>query len=60
MEKLLTLKEVAERLRVGRTTVWKLRRSGALPTVRIGRKVLVDARDLEAFIQERKSRRVKT
>lgn len=34
---LMTVEEVAARLRVGKSQVWRLARSGALPTVRVGR-----------------------
>lgn len=36
---LLTEREVIERLRIGRTTLWRLRRDGKLPSVNIGRAV---------------------
>jgi excisionase family DNA binding protein len=48
--RLLSLAEARARTSLGRTYLWELTRSGQLPTVRIGRRVLIDERDLDAFI----------
>ena len=50
---LFSLKEVAERLRISRTSVWRLVRRRDLPIVRIGSRRLVRSEDLEAFIASR-------
>ena len=48
---LLTVAEVAERLRLGRATVYRLVSSGALKTVRIGRARRVAVHDLREFVE---------
>jgi excisionase family DNA binding protein len=47
---LLTVPEVAQRLSLGKTQVWKLVRSGELPSVRSGRSVRVSVAALYAWI----------
>lgn len=51
MPELLTTKEADAVLRVGSTRGWQLRARGELPIVKIGRRVLVARRDLDAFIE---------
>ncbi|MDQ7041120.1 MAG: helix-turn-helix domain-containing protein [Rhodothermus sp.] len=60
MVRLLPLKEVQQRLNVCRTTLWKLRKSGQLPSVQIGRRVLIDERDLDRFIQQTKAAQLRS
>ena len=48
---LLTIREVAARLRVCRATAYKLCERGELPHLRIANAIRVDQRDLEAFLQ---------
>ena len=48
---LLTATEVAQKLRLGTSTVYQLMQRGELPTVRIGRSVRVRLEDLHAFIE---------
>ena len=55
---LLTLAEVAERLRVSRRTVERLITAGRIRPVRIGRRVLVTERELGAFVASCAGRRV--
>ena len=43
----LTVPEVAERLRLSRTTVYRMLRRGELPMVRLGRSWRVDGRRLD-------------
>lgn len=50
MRQFLTLKEVQDRLGIGRTTIYHLRRTGALPFVMIGDKPLVDEADFDAYV----------
>ena len=50
MNELLTLDEVAGRLRVSRRTVERLIDVGRIRPVRIGRRVLVTARELDAYV----------
>lgn len=47
---LLTIEEVAELLRLGRTRTYQLVMSGRIPSVTIGRRRLVPREDLEVFV----------
>jgi excisionase family DNA binding protein len=49
---LLTLNEVAAILRSDPTTVGRRVKSGELPAVHIGRRVLIRRQDLEVFVDE--------
>lgn len=46
----LTVEEVAARLHVSTRTVRRWISAGTLPSVRAGRRVLVDAADITAFL----------
>lgn len=50
---LLTVEEAAEVLRVGRTTIFQLIRTGELATVQIGRLRRVSLESLRQFTRER-------
>ncbi len=50
---LLTVEEAAEVLRVGRTTVFHLIRTGELATVQIGRLRRISMESLQHFTRER-------
>ena len=50
MTELLTLEEIADRLRVSRRTVERLVAAGRIRTVAIGRRRLVTSRELEAYV----------
>lgn len=52
--RLLTLPEAAERLRVSVSLIRRLVKRRALPAVTIGRRVLIDPADVEAFIEHQK------
>lgn len=52
--KLLTIKEVAERLAVSEPTIYRLINRGELPTVKIGRALRFDEADIEAYIRKAK------
>jgi excisionase family DNA binding protein len=53
---MMTIKEVAERLNVHPNTIRRLIKSGELASMRVGsRGIRVDERDLEAYINRRKS-----
>lgn len=52
--RLLTRKQVAERLALSPRKVWELANSTELPCVRIGRSVRFDLRDVEAFVERMK------
>lgn len=55
---LLTLNEVAEHLTVSRRTVERLISAGRIRVVRVGRRVRVTTRELEAFIASQRGRYV--
>jgi excisionase family DNA binding protein len=48
--------EVSSLLRVGKRTVYQLRKSGALPAVRIGRAVRIPADALARFLERARER----
>lgn len=50
MTELLTLLEVAERLRISQRTVRRLVAAGRLRVVHVGRRPLVTVREFEAYI----------
>jgi len=54
--RLLTVPEAAAYLRVSDWTIYKLVRAGDLPVVHVGRGFLIDARDLDDFIDRSKIR----
>jgi excisionase family DNA binding protein len=51
---LLTVRQVAEELQIGKTTTFRLLASGAIPSIRIGGKLLrVRRADLDRWLAER-------
>jgi excisionase family DNA binding protein len=55
MVELLTIEEVAERLRVPVQTVRWLRQEGRFaPAIRVGRRLIWDARDLAAWLESQR------
>jgi excisionase family DNA binding protein len=54
LPQLLTTDEVLRLLRIGRTTLWKLRRQGKLKAIYIGRALRFDARDVAQFLNAQK------
>jgi excisionase family DNA binding protein len=53
--RLLTVGEVAEQLRLGRTKVYGLIKQEGLPVVRFGRRVRISQDDLSTWLAKRKS-----
>lgn len=51
MSDLLTVKEVADRLRRGERTIWRWIYQGDLPSVKVGNARFVTADALEAFLR---------
>lgn len=47
----LDVRDVAQRLRISKSFAYELIASGQLPSIRLGRRVLVPAAKLEEFIQ---------
>ncbi len=59
-DRLLTVPEVARRLRLSRGRTYILLARGDLPRIKVGGAVRIDARDLEAYLQaHREARRQK-
>ena len=50
MQKLMTVKEVADILRVSNMTVYRLVKSGSLLAVRVGKNYRIKANDVQAYI----------
>jgi prophage regulatory protein len=55
MERLLTVKDVQDRLSVSRSMTWKLIYSGEIPHVKIGRCVRVRESEVAAFLDRCRS-----
>ena len=51
--RLLTVTEVATRLRVSNMTVYRLVNSGEMPAVRIGKSYRIYAHDLDKYLADR-------
>ena len=54
MTKLLTLKEVCERLRLHENTVREYINEGKIPAIKLDRVWRVDEKDLDVFLSSRK------
>lgn len=52
MPKILTIAEAAKELRISEAHARNLERNGLLPSVRLGRRILIPAGMLEKFIEE--------
>jgi putative molybdopterin biosynthesis protein len=50
-EELLTVEQVQELLKVGRTFAYTLVRSGELPSYRVGRLIRIRRRDVERWLE---------
>lgn len=48
----LSVEEAAAALGIGRTTAWRMVRTGALPVLRCGRRVLVPREGLEEWVRQ--------
>ena len=48
---LLTVREVAESMRVSTMTVYRLIRAGAIPAIRVGKHFRIRTRDLERYLE---------
>jgi excisionase family DNA binding protein len=53
--RLLTVEEARTELNIGRTLIYHLIYSGALPVVRVGRALRIRRRDLDAYVEARLS-----
>ena len=48
---MLTVAEVAERLRVSKMSIYRLIEGGDLPSLRVGRSFRVEAAELDAYLE---------
>lgn len=53
-DELLTIEQVQELLKVGRTFAYSLTKSGELPTYRVGRLLRVRRRDVDRWLEQQK------
>lgn len=49
-DKLLTLQEASEYMRVSKVFIWKRRKEGKLKSVAAGKKILLRRSDIDAFL----------
>jgi excisionase family DNA binding protein len=54
IDKLLTVEDVMENLRISRPTLYRLLQSNRLVPVRIGKRTLFDPKDIKAFVEASK------
>jgi excisionase family DNA binding protein len=50
-DRLYTVGEVAQHMRVSNMTVYRLIKAGAMPAVRVGKSYRIRRRDLEAYLE---------
>lgn len=55
----LTPVEVAELLKITKNTVYELIKRGELPSYKVGKKIRVDTKDVEEYINSQKTGKVK-
>lgn len=55
-KRLVGVEWVAERLELGRSTVYKMAASGEIPAVRLGRRVRFDREQVELWLQHEMSK----
>jgi excisionase family DNA binding protein len=48
---LLTVREIADAMRVSTMTVYRLIRAGSLPAIRVGKHFRIRARDLDEYLE---------
>lgn len=51
----MTTRETCESLKISRTTLWRLRKSGELEGFKVGSRVLFTDREVEEFIRRKKN-----
>jgi excisionase family DNA binding protein len=54
--RLLTVREVADAMRVSTMTVYRLIKCEALPAIRVGKHFRIRTRDLEAYLESQSTR----
>jgi predicted DNA-binding transcriptional regulator AlpA len=50
MEEVISDKELSQRLKLSRVTLWKYRKTGQLPHFKVGKKVLYELSQIERFM----------
>ena len=55
-ERLLTVKEATQYLKISKVTLYKLIKQGKIKPVKIGKRTLIDKNDLDRLIEESKGR----
>jgi len=55
-EEFLTVADVAQRLKLSKSTIEGLIKRGVLPSIKLTRSVRIAARDLDAFIASRRTK----
>lgn len=54
MEKLLTLQQIAQKLQISETTLYKLARNGKIPAIKIGNQWRFKMEDIEKWLESQK------
>lgn len=54
MEKLLTLQQIAQKLQISETTLYKLARNGKIPAIKIGNQWRFKVEDIEKWLESQK------
>ncbi len=54
MEKLLTLQEIAKRLQISETTLYKLARNGKIPAIKVGNQWRFKMEDIDSWLESQK------
>jgi excisionase family DNA binding protein len=62
MERLYTIEQIAEKLQISETTLYKLARSGRIPAIKIGNQWRFKMEDIDKWLESQKvtQRRKKT
>jgi len=59
MDKLLTVNEVAEYLKLAKITIYKMVSAKAIPHVKLNRRLLFDPNQLQLWIEEKSVRSIR-
>jgi excisionase family DNA binding protein len=54
MKKLLTLQQVAQRLQISETTLYKLARKGKIPAIKVGNQWRFKKEDIDKWLESQK------
>ena len=54
MEKLLTLQQIAQRLQISETTLYKLVRNGKIPAIKVGNQWRFKIKDINRWLESQK------